>query len=237
MAMVFQEPMAALNPVFTIGFQIAEVARLHRGLGRAEARREAVRMLELVAMPDAARRVDAFPHELSGGQGQRAMLAIALAARPELLLADEPTTALDVTVQAQILDLLERLRRELGLAVVLISHDLGVVLQACDRVVVLYAGEVVEQAPVAALFGHPAHPYTRALLAVSPRLGRPAARGLMPTIPGRAADPADRPQGCAFHPRCSEVFDPCPRLEPPLYALGPGRQARCFLHASAGEVA
>jgi len=155
---------------------------------------------------------------------------MALAGEPDLLLADEPTTALDVTVQAQILDLLDRLRRELGLAVLLITHDLGVVARSCDRVVVLYAGEVVEQAPVGELFSAAGHPYTRALLAASPRLGRPAPRGRMPTIPGRVADPARRPAGCSFHPRCTEAFDRCRVAEPPLYPLGPGREARCFLH-------
>ncbi|HEX4955574.1 MAG TPA: ABC transporter ATP-binding protein [Thermoanaerobaculia bacterium] len=229
-AMVFQEPMAALNPVLTIGFQIAEAARLHRGLSRREARREAGRLLELVAMPDAGSRLDSYPHQLSGGQCQRAVLAMALAGGPEILLADEPTTALDVTVQAQLIELLDRLRRELSLSILLITHDFGVVAQACDRVIVLYAGQVVEQAETERLFARPAHPYTRALLAASPRLGKPAPRGALPTIPGRAVDPSDLPAGCAFSPRCAEVFAPCGEAEPPLVELGGGREARCFLH-------
>jgi oligopeptide/dipeptide ABC transporter ATP-binding protein len=234
-AMVFQEPMAALNPVLTIGYQVAEAARLHRGLGRRAARAEALRLLDLVAMPDAANRLDAYPHQLSGGQCQRAVIAMALAGEPDVLLADEPTTALDVTVQAQILELLARLRAELGLAVLLITHDLGVVAEVCDRVVVFYAGEGVEQAPCAALFERPAHPYTQALLAASPRLGAPAPRGQMPTIAGRPADPRQRPTGCAFHPRCPAAFARCRHEEPALLSTnGPDQQVRCFLYAGEG---
>ncbi len=233
-AMVFQEPMAALNPVFTIGFQIAEAARLHRGLSRREARQESLRLLELVAIAEPAKRLDDYPHQLSGGQCQRAVIAMALAGEPQILLADEPTTALDVTVQAQILALLDRLREELDLAVLLITHDLGVVAEACSRVVVLYAGQVVEEAGVNELFREPAHPYTRALLAASPRLGAPVAKGHLPTVPGRVADPFARPSGCAFHPRCSFAFEPCPRVEPALWDLPHGRRARCFLHAPPG---
>jgi peptide/nickel transport system ATP-binding protein len=169
-AMVFQEPATAFNPVYTIGFQIAEAVRAHRRISRREAREEAARLLERVAVPDARRRLDAYPHQLSGGQRQRAMIAMALAGGPELLLADEPTTALDVTLQAQILELLDELRRDLGLAVLLITHDLGVVAEACDRVVVMNAGRVVETAGVEELFRAPAHPYTRELLAALPRL-------------------------------------------------------------------
>ncbi len=230
-AMVFQEPMAALNPVFTIGFQIAESARLHRGLSRREARQEALRLLELVAIAEPAKRLDDYPHQLSGGQCQRAVIAMALAGEPQVLLADEPTTALDVTVQAQILALLDRLREELDLAVLLITHDLGVVAEACSRVVVLYAGEVAEEAGVTDLFREPAHPYTRALLAASPRLGAPVNKGHLPTVPGRVADPFHRPPGCAFHPRCSAAFAPCASHEPPLFELPGSRRARCFLHA------
>ncbi len=229
-AMVFQEPATALNPVYSIGFQIAEAVRAHRRLSRRAAREEAARLLDLVALPAARRRLADYPHQLSGGQRQRVMIAMALAAGPDLLLADEPTTALDVTVQAQILELLERLRAELGLSVLLITHDLAVVAETCERVIVMYCGEVVEEAAVEELFAAPAHPYTRALLAALPRLGVPAARGRLPAIPGQVADPAARPAGCAFHPRCPEAFAACSRREPPLFALGDGRAARCLLH-------
>ena len=229
-AMVFQEPATALNPVYSIGFQIAEAVRAHRPLSRRAALDEAARLLDLVALPDPRRRLADYPHQLSGGQRQRAMIAMALASGPDLLLADEPTTALDVTVQAQILELLERLRQELGLSVLLITHDLAVVAETCERVVVMYCGEVVEEAGVHDLFARPAHPYTRALLAALPRLGAPAARGRLPAVPGQVPDPAARPSGCAFHPRCPEAFAPCPAVEPPLYALPGGRAARCLLH-------
>jgi oligopeptide/dipeptide ABC transporter ATP-binding protein len=240
-AMVFQEPMTALNPVYTIGFQIAEAVRAHRRLSRAAARAEARRLLERVAVADAASRLDDYPHQLSGGQRQRAMIAMALASGPDLLLADEPTSALDVTVQGQILQLLEDLRRELGLAVLLITHDLGVVAESCERVLVMYAGQLVEQGTALELFAAPAHPYTRALLAAVPRLGRPAPRGRLPAIPGRVPEPGDLPGGCPFHPRCPAVMEVCRREEPALYSLEPDgggrRAARCFLHGgpAAGE--
>ena len=231
-AMIFQEPMTALNPAYTIGFQIAEAVRAHRRVAPAEARREAVRLLERVAVADPGRRAGDYPHQLSGGQRQRAMIAMALAAGPDLLLADEPTTALDVTIQAQILELLAVLRRDLGLAVLLITHDLAVVAETCDRALVFYAGQVVETAPVATLFARPAHPYTRALLAAIPRLGAPARRGALPTVPGRVPDPASLPGGCAFHPRCPEVMERCRRLPPDTYPLATAEHAaRCFLHA------
>jgi oligopeptide/dipeptide ABC transporter ATP-binding protein len=228
--LVFQEPATALDPVFTIGDQIAEAVRAHRPLGRRAARDEAVRLLDLVALPDARRRWRDYPHQLSGGQRQRAMIALALAGGPELLLADEPTTALDVTIQAQILELLQRLRAELGLAVLLITHDLAVVAETCERLLVMYAGEIVEEGSVAETFARPAHPYTRGLLAALPRLGSPAPRGELPAIPGQVADPLARPAGCAFHPRCPEVMAICSEREPELYAVGGGRVARCFLH-------
>jgi oligopeptide/dipeptide ABC transporter ATP-binding protein len=246
---VFQEPMTALNPFYTIGFQIAEAVAAHPGRrddgsgrrlrGRAlrrAAQAEALRLLDRVAMPDARRRLDDYPHQLSGGQRQRVLLAMALAGGPELLLADEPTTALDVTLQAQVLALLDELRRDLGLAVLLITHDLAVAAETCDRVAVLYAGQVVEEAGVEGLFRAPAHPYTRALLATLPRLGQPAARGRLPVLPGVPAEPAARPAGCAFHPRCPQAMAICAVEEPPETAplpapQAPGRRVRCWLHA------
>ncbi len=232
--MIFQEPMTALNPVFTIGFQIIEAIRVHRTMSKAEARQEAARLLELVAIPDPLSRLKDYPHQLSGGQRQRAMIAMALACQPDLLLADEPTTALDVTIQAQILELLDRLREELGLALLLITHDLSVVAETCDRVVVMYCGRLVEEAPVDRLFADPQHPYTRGLLRALPRLGAAVERGKLPSIPGQIPDPADRPTGCTFHPRCDEVFDRCSESEPELVVLAPGCRSRCFLHEESG---
>jgi oligopeptide/dipeptide ABC transporter ATP-binding protein len=241
---VFQEPMTALNPVLPIGFQVAEAVRAHlpgSRLPRRAALDETVRLLDLVAIPDARRRLNDYPHQLSGGQRQRVVIAIALASSPDLLLADEPTTALDVTIQAQILDLLERLRADLGLAVLLITHDLAVVAETCDRAVVLYAGEVVEEASVERLFAAPAHPYTRGLLASLPRLDGPtragAAGGRLPAIPGQPPQPAGLPAGCAFVPRCGERLAACAERRPDLIALGapgapgggPGHAARCLL--------
>jgi len=231
-AMVFQEPLAALNPVYTIGFQISEAIRAHRPLSRSEAHREALRLLDLVAIPDARSRLADYPHQLSGGQRQRVLIAMALACGPELLLADEPTTALDVTIQAQILELLERLRSDLGLAVLLITHDLAVIAEVCDRVVVAYAGEVVEEAMVSDLFRAPAHPYTRGLLGSLPKLGRPMERGRLRTIPGRPPEPTDRPAGCAFHPRCGEVMGVCRVDEPPFERIAARHLALCHLYGS-----
>ncbi len=229
--LVFQEPASALDPVFTIGFQITEAIRAHRDLSRRAARREAAALLARVALPDPQRRLDDYPHQLSGGQRQRAMLAVALAAGPQLLIADEPTTALDVTLQAGVLELLADLRRELGLAVLLITHDLGIVAEACDRAIVFYAGEVVEEAPVGTLFRTPAHPYTRALLAALPKLGvaGPPGRRPLAVLSGQPPAPGERPPGCAFAPRCPEVFARCAGERPHLAAPGDGRLARCFL--------
>ncbi len=233
-AMVFQEPTTALNPVLTIGFQIAEAIRVHQPVSRRQARAEAAELLAKVAIPEPGRRLHDYPHQLSGGQRQRAMIAMALAARPRLLLADEPTTALDVTIQAQILELLERLREELGLAVLLISHDLAVIAETCGRVLVMYAGRLVEEAPVAELFASPAHPYTRGLLAALPRLGKPAARGELTTIPGQVPGPSHLPPGCSFHPRCRDVMPVCKIEAPPRLDLGKDRRARCWLYREGG---
>jgi peptide/nickel transport system ATP-binding protein len=228
--MVFQEPAAALDPVFTVGYQLVETIRAHRSVTRSAARRRAEELLGLVAVPEPHRRLDAYPHQLSGGQRQRVMLALALAADPQLLLADEPTTALDVTLQAQMLELLLSLREKLGLGILLVTHDLAVVAATCDRVAVMYCGEVVEEAPTATLFASPAHPYTRGLLAAVPRLGQPAPRGKLPTIPGTVPDPRRRPPGCAFHPRCPFVMPTCRVQHPPFYVPAPNVKARCFLH-------
>jgi oligopeptide/dipeptide ABC transporter ATP-binding protein len=225
--MVFQEPMTSLNPVFRIGDQIAEVLELHRGLPRREARRAAVELLRRVRIPDPERRVDQYPHELSGGMKQRVMIAIALACQPSLLIADEPTTALDVTIQAQILELLRALQRESGLAILLITHDLGVVAQFAERVAVMYAGEIVEEAPVREIFGSPLHPYTRALLRALPRAGR---RGRLEAIEGTVPSPRELPAGCAFATRCREALATCISEPPPVVRVA-GRPVRCWLHA------
>jgi oligopeptide/dipeptide ABC transporter ATP-binding protein len=232
---VFQEVSSALDPVMRIGSQVSEALRVHRRLGRRQAFREAVRLLGVVALPDPERQARAYPHELSGGMQQRVMLAIALSCSPALLIADEPTSALDVTIQAQILALVRRLREEFRLTVLLITHDFGVVAENADRVGVMYAGKLVEEAPVAALFAAPRHPYTRALLESLPRPraeARPAsgARPRLTTLRGAVPDPANPPPGCRFHPRCPQVFEPCRTDEPPQFPVGPGRRAACFLH-------
>jgi oligopeptide/dipeptide ABC transporter ATP-binding protein len=228
--LVFQDPAAALNPVLRIGTQVGEALRIHRGMSRKEAWSEAVRLLALVALPDPEAQARAYPHELSGGMKQRAMIAIALSCSPSLLIADEPTTALDVTIQAQILALLRQLKDSLGLTVLLIAHDLGVVAENADRVGVMYAGRLVEEAPVAALFDEPKHPYTLGLLRSVPGSAAPSASRRLPTLPGAVPDPAAPPPGCRFHPRCPEVFDPCARVEPPDLPAGPGRRVACLLH-------
>jgi oligopeptide transport system ATP-binding protein len=230
-AMVFQDPMTSLNPYLRIGEQIAEVGELHQGLSRREARRRAVELLERVGIPDPAARARSYPHELSGGMRQRVMIAMALLCDPELLIADEPTTALDVTVQAQILGLLCELRRERSMAMVLISHDLGVIAGTCDRVLVMYAGRIVESAPVAELFRDPTHPYTRALLRSVPRVGGAARRRLesIEGLPPRLD--AGLPDACRFAPRCGDARDACWRREPPLVENAPGRARRCAVPA------
>jgi peptide/nickel transport system ATP-binding protein len=225
-AMIFQDPASSLNPVHRIGRQITEALFLHRGMAGGAARAEAKRLLDQVGIPDAARRLDAYPHELSGGQNQRVMIAIALAGRPELLVADEPTTALDVTIQAQILDLLRQLRRESGMALVLISHDLGVVAETCDRVCVMYAGRIVEEAPPPRLFAAAAHPYTRGLLGALPPMEGPRRR--LSAIPGGVPEPWAMPPGCAFAPRCPHRVAACDSGAPPVATPEPGHRAACL---------
>jgi peptide/nickel transport system permease protein len=225
---VFQEPGTALDPVRTIGSELVDVLRRHRGLDRRRAREEAVAWLSRVSLPDPERRMDDLPHRMSGGMRQRAMLALALAGRPRLLVADEPTTALDVTIQAQILDLLLKLRKELSLAVLLITHDLGVVAETADRALVMYAGEIVESASVRDLFEKPAHPYTRGLLASRPAAG--AGRGRLAALQGVVPEPGSKPNGCAFEPRCSEAFGRCRAARPILLPVpGLASEAACFL--------
>nr|PZN88976.1 MAG: peptide ABC transporter ATP-binding protein [Acidobacteriota bacterium] len=225
-SMIFQEPMTSLNPVFTCGEQIIEAVILHDRVDRRTARRRAIEMLELVGIPSPEQRVDEYPHQLSGGMRQRVMIAMALACRPSVLIADEPTTALDVTIQAQILDLLRRLQRELGMAIILITHDLGVVAEMAHRVAVMYAGQVVEYADVRSLFKRPLHPYTAGLLASLPRLG--VERDSLPVIPGSVPNPAHFPRGCRFHPRCPVMVAPLCLDHPDLMQIEPGRYSRCW---------
>jgi oligopeptide/dipeptide ABC transporter ATP-binding protein len=225
-SMIFQEPMTSLNPVFTIGDQIAEVFRIHRGLDRDSSRNESIEMLRMVRIPSPETRIDDYPHQLSGGMRQRVMIAMALACRPELLIADEPTTALDVTIQAQILELMSALQRELGTSILLITHDLGVVAEVCRDVIVMYAGRIVEKAPVADIFSAPRHPYTRGLLNSIPRLGRKVRR--LPVIEGSVPSPGNYPNGCRFQDRCPRVVDKCRDVEPLLESCGSGHEVACW---------
>ncbi len=225
-AMVFQEPMTSLNPVFTIGEQVMETLRAHERLSQRAIYARALEMLETVGIPSAAHRMRDYPHQLSGGQRQRVMLAMALACRPRLLIADEPTTALDVTIQAQILDLMLDLRDELGTAIIVITHNMGVVAETADSVLVMYAGRIVEQAPVARLFDQPLHPYTRGLLDCVPLLDQDRQR--LVAIPGTLPEPARRPSGCRFAPRCSHAIAACAAAIPPRIVHGPGHSAACI---------
>jgi len=227
-SMIFQEPMTSLNPVYTAGQQIIEAIRLHQKASRSEARKKAIEMLDLVGIPAPDKRVDEYPHQLSGGMRQRVMIAMALACQPKLLIADEPTTALDVTIQAQILDLLQRLREELGMSIILITHDLGVVAEFVDEIVVMYAGKVVERADTAALFADPQHPYTRGLLKSVPSYGENAQKKRLPTIQGVVPDLMDLPKGCRFQDRCDDVVDRCRKDEPSLVEVG-DRQVACWV--------
>ena len=226
-SLVFQEPMTALNPVFTVGDQVAEVARIHAGASRRAAWARAVEMLTLVGIPDPAERAREYPHQLSGGMRQRVLIAMALVMNPALVIADEPTTALDVTIQAQILELLADLQKRLGTSVLLITHDLGVIAEMASRVVVMYAGELVEEAPVRMLFAEAHHPYTEGLLTAMPRVGRSTDR--LTVIPGTVPAPTAWPAGCRFHDRCPYAWDRCVREHPPLYQIGSGHTSRCHL--------
>ena len=230
-AMVFQDPMASLNPILTIGWQVMEPLMLQLGLGRSAARARAQELLSLVRIPSPAEIMRAYPHELSGGMRQRVMIAIALSCGPKLLIADEPTTALDVTTQAQILQLLRDLQQRLDMSVLLITHDLGVVAEFADEVLVMYAGRIVERSPVMALFDRPGHPYTEGLLRSMPPLEDEDPETL-PAIEGNVASPSDLPTGCAFHPRCPYAWDDCSRVLPPFAPLGEGHDAACLRHGA-----
>lgn len=233
MGMIFQEPMTSLNPIFTIGDQVMETILLHQNVTKAEARSQALEMLKKVAIASPETRLDQYPHELSGGMKQRVMIAMAIACNPKLLIADEPTTALDVTVQAQILDLLDELRRKSDMAILLITHNLGIVAQYADRVAVMYSGKVVEEGSVETIFENPAHPYTQGLLNSLPKNQVGAT---LETIPGMVPHPARLPEGCAFHPRCKEVYEPCAGNLPDLLSVPDGQtghRAACWLHQNA----
>ena len=238
-SMIFQQPQSSLNPVWDVGKQIAEVLEIHRGMRKGAARDRALELLRMVGIPDPARRLKAFPHEMSGGMAQRVMIAMALACEPELLIADEPTTALDVTIQAQILDLMRNLRDETGTAIILITHDLGVVAEMCDRVAVMYAGEIVEQSDVTSLFRRPAHPYTRGLIGSIPVVGQ--VQDDLAVIPGNVPNLIDLPKGCRFAPRCltriEEDVTLATEVHPELLPLASGHDVRCWVyHDAAGNL-
>lgn len=224
-SMIFQEPMTSLNPVFTIGFQLTEALKLHQGLNRRQANKVAVEMLNKVRIAEPKQRMKEYPYQLSGGMRQRVMIAMALACRPELLIADEPTTALDVTIQAQVLDLMRDLQKEMGSSILFITHDLGVIREMCDRVIVMYCGEVMEQASVKELFKNPRHPYTSGLLSTLPKYGQ---SGKLPTIDGMVPPAGEFPQGCVFSPRCPYATERCRNEKPGMHPVGEGHSVRCF---------
>jgi peptide/nickel transport system ATP-binding protein len=229
-AMIFQEPLTSLSPIHTIGDQIVEAIRLHSEISQEEARNQAIQMLQRVGIPKPEERIDNYPFQLSGGMRQRAMIAMALSCHPSLLIADEPTTALDVTTQAQILELMSELQSDFGMAILLITHNLGVVAEMCDQVVVMYLGQVVEQADTASLFNDPKHPYTQALMRSIPKIGQ-RRLGRLDPIKGMVPDPYNRPKGCCFHPRCDKfVPGRCDQQEPPLQQLKSGGMVRCVLY-------
>ncbi len=231
-SMIFQEPMTSLNPVFTVGFQIAEVLIEHFGTSRREAMARAAEQMHLVGIPDATRRIHDYPHQLSGGMRQRVMIAMAMACQPKVLIADEPTTALDVTIQAQILNLVRDLRARLGTAVLMITHDMGVIASIAQRVIVMYAGQIVEEAPVKELFAAPRHPYTRLLLKSIPRVHEKRRR--LDAISGSTPSPANFPGGCRFHPRCPDAIDKCRAAAPVLERHGPVARVRCWRSGETG---
>jgi peptide/nickel transport system ATP-binding protein/oligopeptide transport system ATP-binding protein len=225
-SMIFQEPMTSLNPVFTIGDQIMEAIILHQRLDKAEARKRAIEMLDRVKIPSPEKRIDSYPHQLSGGMRQRAMIAMALSCQPKLLVADEPTTALDVTIQAQVLQLLKEIQKEMGMSVMLITHDLGVVSEIADRVAVMYAGRIFEYGPIEAIFREMRNPYTRGLMTSIPQLTEKKDR--LNTIPGQVPDPMNLPVGCKFHPRCYLMIGECKKEEPPLFQVNGDHFSRCI---------
>ena len=233
MSMIFQEPMSSLNPAMRIDKQMIEGIRLHTDLTKEQARERAAKILQQVGIPDPERVLKNYPHQLSGGMSQRVMIAMAMSCNPELLIADEPTTALDVTIQAQILDLMKKIQQEEGMSILLITHDLGVVAEMCSRVIVMYAGEIVEEAPVDTLFNHPSHPYTVGLIASVPKLG--SGVKVLPSIPGSVPDLSMLPKGCRFAPRCKYATERCHNEEPSLFEVSPQQKCRCWLAEPTGK--